>query len=643
MNRVGAIRAISGARPLWQLTFDLLGRMCKRMHPTISNPNLDGLGRPHRKVRGFFVLVFVAAFDVLFTANLAALPRRLVLAIDGVSYRDMKALQQGVTYKDAKGKELHRQAFNEGYFPVSRNVSTFPSISDVAWTDIFGGQPLPGYQRTYFSAAANSLLSVNPIASSMEYERQMNCELEKGFLRAMSYASPLHIFKYEMRELGNNFLQSTNATGTYYAYLRSTDDAQHLSKDIFAVLCTLDEGLNELRRRYRACEGRELEVLILSDHGNNHASAGHRVEVSAFLKKAGYRISRSITSPKDVVLPTAGIESWVEIHNAPAGTESLVQLLWHLRGVDVVTARLPGETNRFVVVNSKGERATIDWNVEKNSFRYSPETGDPINYLPVVETLSRKNLLEADGFASANAWMTETLTHRYPLALERIARGHTQTTLNPATILISLDNDFVHASWLLKKGSELVKFGGTHGGLDDLNSNGILLSSFVPTVDTSTSRLAALFDGFPGLRDYHAQETGADWVRSEPPAPLHIGYEGLSRDKALLRIWTPSFTCFQSRCRVEIKVEKLPRFPPGSIRRGGPLAPGSLEQRLSLAAPISFPDKCPYERIYAFPSELKLEPQKLYRISGKIHAGTNHLSNFKLLFHTDSRGLPLPY
>ena len=622
------------------------------MLPVSSSPGLSGLSRLHRKVSHSIFLAVLAAFEVLFTRNLDALPRRLVLALDGVSYRDMKALQEGVTYKDAKGKQVHRQAFNEGYFPVSRNVSTFPSTSDVAWTDIFGDQPLPGYQRTYYSTAANSLLSVNPIASSMEYERQMNCQVENGFRRTMGYVVPIRMFKYEMRELVNEFLHSTNGGDTFYAYLRSTDDAQHLAVDIFALLCTLDEKLKELRARYRASEGRELEVLILSDHGNNHAGSGHRVEVRAFLKKAGYRLSRSIMSPKDVVLPTCGIESWVEIHNAPAETQSLVQLLWHLRGVDVLTALLTGTTNRFAVVNSKGERATIEWNVARNSYRYSPETGDPINYRTVVRALSRKNQLGADGFASADAWMTETLTHRYPLALERIARGHTRNTLNPATILISLNNDFVHASWFVKKGSEFVKFGGTHGGLDDLNSNGILLSSFAPTRDTSTGRLPALFDGFPGLRDYRVQETGADWVRSEgqalarsPRAPVELDCDcdNVSRDKVLLRIWTPGFTGLQTQPRVEVKVEKVLHFPPERSHRGAPMPPGSWEQRLTLPAPISLPDKCAYERIYAFPAELRLEPQKLYRMSGKIHAGENYMRNFKFLFHTDSRGVPLPY
>ena len=110
----------------------------------------------------------------------------------------------------------------------------------------------------------------------------------------------------------------------------------------------------------------------------------------------------------------------------------------------------------------------------RNSFRYSTDKGDPINYRPVVEALASKHLIDADGFAPADAWMAETLTHRYPLTLERIARGHTRAALNPATILISLDNAYVHASWFIKLGSDVVRFGGTHGALDDLNSDGIV-------------------------------------------------------------------------------------------------------------------------------------------------------------------------
>jgi hypothetical protein len=153
-----------------------------------------------------------------------------------------------------------------------------------------------------------------------------------------------------------------------------------------------------------------------------------------------------------------------------------------------------------VVLNARHERARIEWKPDQNSFRYVPERGDPLGYQPVLDALARKHEFDSDGFAPADAWMRETLTHRYPLAPERIVRGHTQIALNPASILISLTNGYVHCSRMLNLFSSLIRLGGTHGSLDDLASNGVLLSNFAPTADTSTRRVAALYDGFQGLQ-----------------------------------------------------------------------------------------------------------------------------------------------
>ncbi len=355
-------------------------------------------------------------------------------------------------------------------------------------------------------------------------------------------------------------------------------------------------------------------------------------------------------NPKDVVLPTTGIESWVEIHNLPAETERLLQLLTHLEGVDILSAPFPGQTNRFIVMNSKGERAIIDWNPAKNSFRYSTETGDPLGHLPVVKALAKKNQLDTEGFTTADAWMAETMTHRYPLALERIVRGHTQVTLNPATILISLDNRYVHSGWWVKKGSELAPFGGTHGGLDGLNSDGIVLSNFAPTQNTSTARVAAQFDDFPGLRDFRAEENGAEWVSAKKQAltrvarvPFDLNGMMLPTDELFLRIWTPRFTHLAIETPVNVTVRKARRFPSASIRRGDPRPVDASERRFTLNQPVSFPHQCSYERVYARPADLILEPQKEYEISGRIRDRNKTSRVFEFLFRTDSRGLPVAY
>jgi hypothetical protein len=433
----------------------------------------------------------------------AALPSRLVLLLDGVSYEDVRALQKGVdSYATTGAGQIPRQAFQQGYFPASRLIATFPSISDVSWTEIMGNDPPPGYQRTYFRSDIACEVTVNGVAGLLDYETQMTWHLQGGFRRTVSYSSPKATFKYELRQVIEGFLQSSGDRTNcyYYALFQGTDIAQHSWGDVRSMLCMLDQKLEEVRATYRAREGRELEILILSDHGNNRAGAGKRIAIRGFLKKHGYRVTKSLSDSKDVVLPTAGIESWAEIHNSPAETWNLVQLLSELKGVDLVTARHPEQANRFIVRNSKGEQGEIEWNPEKNSFKYQMRSGDPLAYRSAMETLGRKGAFDHGGFATADNWKSETLMHRYPLALERIVRGHTKVALNPATILLSLENGYIHSKWLIRRALDLAKSGGTHGGLDDISSTGVLLSNFVPTEDTSSSRVAALFDGFKGRR-----------------------------------------------------------------------------------------------------------------------------------------------
>jgi hypothetical protein len=587
-----------------------------------------------------------------FPSTSAALPGRLVLGLDGIAYRDVKALQAGVTCTNFWGKRFQRQAFSskEGYFPVSRLVSTFPSTSDVAWTDIFGDRPLPGYQRTYFSVAANSQIVINGITTTMEHESQMHWQLENNMMRTMGYVYPVHTFGYEIQETIRNFWNAADNDGSYYVYIRGTDDAQHLDRDVFAMLRMLDDQLQAMRARYQAQEGRDLQILILSDHGHNHAASVKRVEVRSFLEKAGYQITESIEHPKDVVLPTTGIEDWVEIHNAPAATDTLVPLLTHLEGADLVTGRDPDRPNRFLVMNSRGGRADIDWNPTNNAYRYSTGRDDPLGYRPVIEALALNNQLDADGFATADAWMAATMTNHYPLALQRIVRGLTRVTLNPATILISLSNDYVHCGWLIQKGADLSTFSSTHGALDNLNSDGIVLSNFTPTRDTSSDEVAGQFDDFQGLRNFRAMENGAELITKNEQAltriahgPFDRDYQSLPGDGVFLRVWSPQFTHLDINAPVNVTIEKVNHFsnPQNSRRAPGPKA--VLGRHLTFNQPVSFPDPSAHERIYALPPDLILKPQMEYRISGWIRSRNKSISLFEFTFHTDSHGRPAAY
>jgi hypothetical protein len=597
------------------------------------------------------VIVLLLVFFIAVSTCLAR-PKRLIIDMDGISYRDMKALQEGVVYTNFWGV-VRRKAFSadEGYYPVSRMISTFPSTSDVAWTDIFGNRPLPGYQRTYYCVAVNLEVAVNGLTSTMEHERQMYWQSQSDFTRSMGYIYSAHVYDLEVHEMLNSFWATDDTNANYYAYIRSSDDAQHMDRDVYSLLSLMDRRLQELRARYRAAEGRDLQILIISDHGHNHAGRGERVQIIPFLETEGYHAAQSIQNSNDVVLPTSGIEDWIEIHNAPSETERLAEKLTRLKGMDVLAARLPGQSNHILVLNSRDERALIDWNATNHSYRYSAVRGDPLNYGPVAAALGREGKLDAQGFATADDWMNATITNHYPLALQRIVRGLTSVTLNPATILVSLDNHYVHADALINDGSLLVPCGSTHGALDDINSMGVVLSNFTSTHDTSSDRLAACFDGFAGLRNFRAEENGAEWVQKSEQArtriqrdPFDRDYQSLPANQIFLRVWSPDLADADVDVPLQASVVKVsgpdkPQpDPPASLQ------PTVLHERnYTFGPPVSLPQKCSYERIYSCPADMELEPQSSYRIAGWVWNGKKNVPMFEFVFQTDGEGRPTAF
>jgi len=596
---------------------------------------------PKQREAGYWLRLLAALACLAAPQPTLALPTRLVLALDGVAYRDLQALQTGFTRTNLWGRTRQFRAFTaaEGYFPVSRMISTFPSASDVAWTDIFGDHPLPGYQRTYYSAAANSLITLNGITTTMEHEHQMDWQVQNGLIRAMGYLAPAHTLRYEMTGLELSFWNRPDRDGNYYAYFRATDDAQHLDRDILAWLCWLDQRLQKMRAQYQARQGHDLQIVILSDHGHNHAGRGIRARESAFLEQAGYHVAKSITSPRDVVLPIVGVENWIELHCDPSETEKLASQLCQLAGTDVLAATLPDQPTRFLVMNAQGERAEIEWHPASNSFRYAPGTGDPLRYRPVVEALTQNHQFDAGGFASADDWMAATLTHHYPLALERIVRGLTRGALNPATILISLDNRYVNDSWLVHQGSRLVTCGSTHGGLDDLCSDGILLSNFAPTRDTSTSRVAGQFGDFPGVKDYRAEESGAELITKNEVTltrivhdPVDQAFPLLADDGVYLRIWSPRLAPLAGNAPIIAAIEKIPRYSTSPVPR-----------QMTFDRPLPLPAASAHERVYALPPDLSLEPLSEYAISGWIQGKPKASPLFTFSFHTSQNGQPVAF
>ena len=120
------------------------------------------------------------------------LPKRLVIALDGIDYRDVMAAREQGMFKQFR--------------QPSRLISTFPSISDIAWHEIFGVLPPRGYQRVYYSTTYNTMVggtldAIRPI----EYEDRMDMAFGSKFHHLGADLSSNKVAKGEVDDAVHRF------------------------------------------------------------------------------------------------------------------------------------------------------------------------------------------------------------------------------------------------------------------------------------------------------------------------------------------------------------------------------------------------------------------------------------------------------
>lgn len=462
------------------------------------------------------------------------LARRLVLALDGVGYQEVRRAQTATL------------PCLENLLPAVRNVSTFPSLSDIAWQDITRSGPTEGYQRYHYSVGYNKIIgggATAELGNTQDYERRMHVILLKPADHRQGYFEPLKLAEKELAEIKRQFL-SEQSSPTIYAYMLSTDTLQHTAGDIQPLLCRISETLDQITREYEALTGRTPELAIVSDHGNNQHRKGQLIEVRKNLHKAGFKTPGKIRGPKDVVFTTAGILNSMSVFALPESLRKITQPILETEGVDLLTFVTPEDPSVIELISASGDRALIRKKPGAEAFSFVPLAGDPLGYGKTLETFRQEGLMDAEGFVAADSWLKHTSALEYPVAPERIWRGHHVITLNPAPMLVSLKHGFEITYGILKAMSSFVPRGGTHGALSAASSNGVFASNFVPdATDTTTNRVGQWL-GFKDMRDWKRESEGARLIAAfgdESRARNTIDTL-LENDPVALNLWDPDRT-----------------------------------------------------------------------------------------------------
>jgi hypothetical protein len=370
----------------------------------------------------------------------------------------------------------------------------------VSWHDILGVQPPPGYQRIYYSARQNAVVgelfdAIKPI----EYEHRMDFAFGSKFHHLGAYLISNQVARNEVDVDVKKFLKR-GGRPTIYAYNVGPDALQHTRGDLDAYLAHLDRKLAELQRTYRTRTGRDLEIMILSDHGHNRAVSAGFLPVVEALAAQGFHTSSTLRDPTDVAFSVDGVTTGFGVFAHPDAVARVASLLAALDGVAVVTSR--DSSGRYLVrADSALAEVTTRGTGDSAVYRYLPIRGDPLGYATVLARMQHDRDVLPDGYASAAMWLRYTAAEPFPAAPPRIVRGHTAITLNPAPILVSLDDRMRVGLGAVSVANRLRPLGGTHGALSETNSLGVLMANFVDTRDDLTSSVRQQFGGFTDLYD----------------------------------------------------------------------------------------------------------------------------------------------
>jgi hypothetical protein len=392
--------------------------------------------------------------------------RSLVLMLDGVPWAVMDSLRRAG----------HFRAFAR----PSLVLSPFPSLTTVAFRDIWREPPTPGYEDRWFDPGQNRLRGgawevLTGHEASASFKRHVDVE-GAALVSGLANVFPESLAGVELEELRAGILQGQREHADVVAYDCTTDAVAHLGgrAALVALLLRVEQLVDEVRRR-----DPDIRIDLLSDHGNDFVPS-RQLPLDQALARAGLRLVNRLERPGDVVVPRFGLVGSVAFYASPSDRHTLVRALARAPGVDFVV----WEEDGAVWVEGADGRARIEADTDLSRFSYSPETGDPLGLDYARARLHASGELDADAFAPDSSWLRESFATPYADALRRLVRAYRGEVRNPATVLVSLAPGGHFGDVV---GDRITRMLGTHGSLRTTGSSAFYMSTHGPAPEVIRS------------------------------------------------------------------------------------------------------------------------------------------------------------
>ncbi len=401
--------------------------------------------------------------------------RHLVIVLDGVGYDLVKELY------DAGRLRL--------FYPPSRLIAPYPTLTDLCMEDLFGYVPCRAFEAEYYSHRAGRMAGGSWAylrGENTPYNRLLHYRADM-ILDAIAYVLPWRVFGKEINDSKRVFDRGQTQEVRAYYVSSAGVGTKRSAEGHRMCLRKVEQLVNQAVWETRGL----VKVTMLADHGHTYTPA-RRIPLEGHLRARGWRITDRLRGRRDAAYVRFGLETYASF--AAQDPAALAADLVACEGVELASFA-KGRT--VVVLAPGGGRAVI--RRRGGRFGYAPQAGDPLKLKGILAALRGG----ADGCYDANQLTKATALHVYPAALQRLWRAHFALVHDPADVIVSLADGYYSGS---RGFAAFTKVASTHGGLNYRNSTTFIMSTVAALPPVMQSK---------DVPRHMSQLTGLDWPGSK--------------------------------------------------------------------------------------------------------------------------------
>lgn len=396
-----------------------------------------------------------------------------ILGVDGLSY---EALQ------NAKKQGLFQELPH-----VSAHIASFPTMTDLVWSNVFQTRKIFGkagrirsVEAVYFDESSKKVKGdvrdyYNRLAQPKYYMNGFEYFFNP-YIEALMYFPTKEMAKVEINSVIDAMLASPNTQKLVTGYIGGIDSTAHTQFErLFPVLQNLDAGLKRLVSALQK-KGQEFELFIISDHGNvGNFDEGDSetpltpIEIAPVLKNHHLQLTAKLSKSGDVAIPMMALGSWAPVYvHTPEQVKQVIHAVLSQPWFDLAVELIEDSKKEIILeVTSAEGSAQIVYEKSTQNYFYIVKTGNPLKVpsTAISTSVRRIQLKEAqiERFSRSS---------NYPDSLIRLVESVSDDNFDYPDLILTFKNGY----YLNNSMGGMTTMYRTHGSLTRRASLGILAS-----------------------------------------------------------------------------------------------------------------------------------------------------------------------